>query len=131
MQAEFSCETFYIIFEKSERLRNMDANLISGFMKLAELARMNVSVIFETEIALEKFFVGTGFNLPAEVHFDEYTQKELVKIMSLVCPVGYSTKFYASYCQLVISVFHPVCKDLNELKHLVCMTCILRLRLTY
>eukprot|EP00795_Rhopilema_esculentum_P011675 gene11675-21930_t len=96
----------------------MDTNLISGFMKLAELSRMNVCVIFETEIALEKFFVGTGFNLPAEVHFDEYTQKELVKIMSLVCPVGYSTEFYASYCQLVISVFHPVCRDLNELKHL-------------
>lgn len=111
---------FFIIFKKAERLRSMESNLLMGLMNLAELCNMNVCVILVTEITVENFLSGTGFVIPMLVHFDQYYQKELVKIMTLDCPNGFDETFYATYCQLLVSVFYLACRDLNELKHLVC-----------
>ena len=97
----------------------MESNLLAGFIKLAELMKMNISVILVTEITIEKFLSGTMAVVPTSVHFNEYNQKDLVKIMSLDCPAGYNEAFYATYCQLVISVFYLACRDLNELRHMV------------
>jgi len=113
-------EPIYLVFDKAERLRNMENNLLPGLIRLAELTKLNVCVILVTEINFERFLSGTSFVAPTAVRFSEYNQKELVRIMSLDCPPGIDEKVYTSYCQLVISVFYLACRDLHELQHLVC-----------
>ena len=115
-----SYETIYIIFDKAERLRNIDFHLLPVFLRLSEITQMNVSVLLITELIWEKFQVGTGFLEPVQVHFSEYTKEELVEIMSLDCPEDYSKEFFITYCRLLLSVFYMACRDLNELRHLVC-----------
>ena len=114
-----SSDTFCIIIEKAERLRQMDANLLPALLRLSEVTKLNTSVVLVTEIAWQKFLFGTGFPEPIQVHFGNYSHMELIEIMSLDCPKGYTKDFYGSYCRLLISVFHLVCRDLNELRHLV------------
>ncbi len=111
--------TFFIIVDKAERLRQMDSNLLPALLRLSEFTKLNICVIFVTEIIWEKFLSGTCFPVPAKVHFNDYNQNELIEIMSLGCPDGYTKDFFASYCRLLISVFHLACRDLNELRHLV------------
>ena len=112
-------ETFYLIFKKAERLRNMEYNLLPGFMRLAELTGMNICVILVTEITAERFLSGASFVCSNVIHFSQYSQKELIKIMLLDCPIGIDESIFETYCQLLISVFYLACRDLNELRHLV------------
>ena len=109
----------FIILDKAERLRNMESNLLPAFLRLSELSRLNISVILVTEISLEKFMSGTLFPIPVQVHFNDYSQNELIEIMSQDCPDGYTNDFYGTYCRLVVSVFYLACRDLSELRHLV------------
>ena len=121
---------FFIILEKAERLRNMESNPLPAFLRLSELSRLNISVILVTEIILEKFMSGTQFPIPVQVHFNDYSQNELIEIMSQDCPDGYTKDFYVTYCRLVVSVFYLACRDLSELRHLVSEPFYLRLRLS-
>ena len=97
----------------------MEHNLLPGFMRMAELTGMNICVVLVTEIAAERFLSGASFVGSTVIHFSEYSQKELIKIMVLDCPIGIDESIYATYCQLLISVFYLACRDLNELRHLV------------
>eukprot|EP00794_Sanderia_malayensis_P017924 gene17924-19706_t len=81
-------ETFYIILDKAERLRQIDSNVFAALLRLSEFTQLNISVIYITEIVWEKFLN------------------------------GFANDFFFSYCQLLISVFHLACRDLNELRHL-------------
>lgn len=44
---------------------------------------------------------------------------ELLEIMSLDAPKSISTDAYRNYANLLLSVFHVVCRSLSELRHLV------------
>lgn len=112
-------ETFFIILDKAERLREMEINILPAFFRLQELTSVNLCVIMLTEIIWEKFFSGTGFSNPEIVHFPDYSKTELQQIMCLDCPSEHPSSFYMGYCQLLLSVFYTVCRDLNELRHLV------------
>ena len=120
LRLEEAAGLFAIVLEKAERLRKMDAHLLPALLRLAELSDANLSTILVTEIAWEKFLSGTCFPVPVSVHFNDYSQSELVEIMSLDCPKGYRTEFFATYCRLLVSVFYLACRDVNELRHLVC-----------
>ena len=112
-------ETFYIILDKAERLRDMKANILPVFLRLQEITRLNISVIMISDIVWEKFLFGTGFHDPILVHFPDYSKVELLQIMMLDCPADHPKEFYTAYCQLLLSVFYSVCRDLNELRHMV------------
>lgn len=111
-------ETVYIVIDKAERLREMDANILPAFLRLQELADGNVCVILLSEIVWEKFRCGTGFQEPFIVHFPDYNKEELLRILARSAPKGYSAEFYQMYLNLVLSVFHIVCRNLSELQHL-------------
>lgn len=115
-------ETFYIILDKAERLREMEINILPAFLRLQELTGMNICVIVLSDIIWEKFFSGTGFNDPVLMHFADYTKSELQQIMCLDCPSDYPVDLFSAFCQLLLSVFYTVCRDLNELRHLVITT---------
>ena len=112
-------ETFYIVLDKAERLRDIEANALPAFLRLQELSQLNICVILLSQIVWEKFQVGTGFYEPITIHFTDYSKVELLQIMAKDCPPSYPVEFYTAYCQLLMSVFYSVCRDLNELRHLV------------
>ena len=118
---QLTSETFYIVIDKAERLRDIEAKVLPAFLRLQELTQLNICVIFISQIVWEKFQVGTGFYEPLVVHFPDYSKMELLQIMAKDCPSSYPVEFYKAYCQLFMSVFYSVCRDLNELRHLVSM----------
>ena len=115
----FQNETFYIVLDKAERLRDMEANILPAFLRFQELSKMNITVIMASEIIWEKFQFGTGFREPILVHFPDYSKLELLQILVRDCPEEYPKEFYSAYCQLLLSIFYAVCRDLKELRHLV------------
>ena len=119
LSRQLTNETFYIVLDKAERLRDIEANALPAFLRLQELAQLNICVIFLSQIVWEKFQVGTGFYEPITIHFSDYSKMELLQIMARDCPPSYPVEFYKAYCQLLTSVFYSVCRDLNELRHLV------------
>uniref|UniRef100_K1PQ70 Origin recognition complex subunit 5 n=1 Tax=Magallana gigas TaxID=29159 RepID=K1PQ70_MAGGI len=118
MDLHLQNETVYIVIDKAERLREMDANILPAFLGLQELADGNVCVILLSEIVWEKFRCGTGFQEPFIVQFPDYNKDELLRILVRSAPEGYSAEFYQMYLSLVLSVFHIVCRNLSELQHL-------------
>ena len=121
---ELTNETFYIVLDKAERLRDTEANALPAFLRLQELTQLNICVILLSQIVWEKFQVGTGFYEPIIIQFPDYSKAELLQIMAKDCPLSYPMEFYKAYCQLLTSVFYSVCRDLNELRHLVSVTVI-------
>lgn len=113
-----SNEVHYILFDKAERLRKLDDHVLSSFLRISELTRLNIGVALITELVLEKFFPTTGFNTPLPVHFGDYTKQDVIAILELDCPDSHSIDFYSPYCRLVVDVFYMVCRDVKELRHL-------------
>ncbi|XP_050414191.1 origin recognition complex subunit 5 isoform X2 [Patella vulgata] len=111
-------ETVYIVLDKAERLREMDANILPAFLRLQELTNLNMCVMLISEIVWEKYRTGTGYCDPYILHFPDYTKDNMVEIMSLDCPTDFEVDFYSNYTNLVLSIFHIVCRDLKELRHL-------------
>ncbi|KAG2469560.1 ORC5 protein, partial [Polypterus senegalus] len=67
-------QTVYIVIDQAEVLREMDANLLPGFLRLQELVGGNITVIFLTEIVWEKFRPNTGCLEPILFYFPDYTK---------------------------------------------------------
>ncbi|XP_053571088.1 origin recognition complex subunit 5 [Bombina bombina] len=114
-------ETLYIVLDKAEHLREMDANLLPGFLRLQELTESNMTVIFLSEIVWETFRPNTGCFEPLTLYFSDYSKGELQKILSSDYPDEYAADFYASYMNILLSVFYSVCRDIKELRHLAAL----------
>ncbi|XP_065739743.1 origin recognition complex subunit 5 [Phocoena phocoena] len=111
-------QTVYIVLDKAEYLRDMEAYLLPGFLRLQELTDRNVTVIFLSEIVWEKFRPNTGCFEPFVLYFPDYSIGNLQKILSHDHPPEYSADFYAAYINILLGVFYTVCRDLKELRHL-------------
>ncbi|XP_057711614.1 origin recognition complex subunit 5 [Corythoichthys intestinalis] len=114
-------QTRYIVLEKAELLRDMDANLISVLVRLQELVEDNVSVFLLSDIPWDTFRPNTGCLEPIQLHFPDYTRAELHQILSRDSHPSYSADFYASYIHVLLGVFYIVCRDLRELRHLAAL----------
>ncbi|XP_061125255.1 origin recognition complex subunit 5 [Syngnathus typhle] len=114
-------QTRYIVLEKAELLRDMDANLLSALARLQELVEDNVSVLLLSELVWDTFRPNTGCLEPLLLHFPEYTKAELHQILSRDSHPTYSADFYASYIHILLGVFYAVCRDLRELRHLAAL----------
>ncbi|ESO91435.1 hypothetical protein LOTGIDRAFT_209785 [Lottia gigantea] len=117
-EKNYKDHTVYIVLDKAERLREMEANILPSFLRIQELTQCNVCVMFISEIVWDKFRSGTGSCEPYILQFPDYSKDDLMKIMSLDCPTDYDVDFYSNFTNLVLSVFHLVCRDLKELRHL-------------
>uniref|UniRef100_A0A8C0SI69 Origin recognition complex subunit 5 n=1 Tax=Canis lupus familiaris TaxID=9615 RepID=A0A8C0SI69_CANLF len=111
-------QTVYIVLDKAEYLRDMEANLLPGFLRLQELTDRNVTVLFLSEIVWEKFRPNTGCFEPFVLYFPDYSIGNLQKILSHDHPPEYSADFYAAYINILLGVFYTVCRDLKELRYL-------------
>lgn len=109
-----------IVLERSERLRDCDANILPVLCRLQELTQdVNIVVILCSTLPVDKFRASTGFMEPIAFHFPQYTKDELVRILVTRRVTDYSEEFYTNYVNLVLSVFYHATKSLPELKHLV------------
>ncbi|MBN3322866.1 ORC5 protein, partial [Atractosteus spatula] len=113
--------TRYIVLDRAELLRDMDANLLPGFLRLQELVEDNVTVILLSEIVWEKFRPGTGCFEPLVLHFPDYSKAELQLILSRDPSPAYSPELYGTYINILLGVFFTVCRDLRELRHLAAL----------
>ncbi|CAG5115040.1 unnamed protein product [Candidula unifasciata] len=111
-------QTLYLVLDKAERLRESSASLLPVLLRLQELSGLNVCTIFVSEIVWEKFRSGTGFYEPYCLHFPDYSRQELMEIMCLDAPASCEKDLYSLYINIVLSVFHMVCRDLRELRHI-------------
>ncbi|KAG9280482.1 origin recognition complex subunit 5 [Astyanax mexicanus] len=114
-------QTRYIVLERAELLRDMEANLLPGLLRLQELVDDNVTVILLSEIVWDKFRPNTGCFEPLLLHFPDYTKAELLQILSLDSNPSYSPELYSSYINILLGVFYSVCRDLRELRHLAAL----------
>lgn len=114
-------QTVYVVLDKAEQLRDMEANILPGFLRLQELTERNVTVVLLSEIVWELLRPNTGCFEPLPLYFTDYSIGHLQKILSLDHPLEYSTDFYAAYINILLGVFYPVCRDLKELRHLAAL----------
>ncbi|XP_005089925.1 origin recognition complex subunit 5 [Aplysia californica] len=114
----FGEQTLYIVLDKAERLRDSHIFMLPALLRLQELTGLNICTILISEIVWEKFRFGTGFNEPYCLHFPDYSRHELMEIMCLDSPSTCDKELYSMYINIVLSVFHMVCRDLRELRHL-------------
>ncbi|XP_067004774.2 origin recognition complex subunit 5 [Anabrus simplex] len=112
-------EAFIIVLENSERLLQMDTNLLPALLRLQELTKENLCVIFMSSIIFEKFYLKTGFCDPILVHFPQYSKDDVLKILSKNHDWPSQDALYQNYLNLFLSVFYRSCRDLNELRHMV------------
>lgn len=114
-------QTRYIVIEKAELLRDMDANILPVLLRLQELVVDNVTVILLSEIVWERFRPNTGCFEPLLLHFPDYSKGELQQILSQDMHPSYSAELYSAFINILLGVFFSVCRDLRELRHLAAL----------
>ncbi|XP_076756017.1 origin recognition complex subunit 5 [Xylocopa sonorina] len=107
-----------IVFDKSDKLRDIDAGLLPTFSKLKELSNINVCVIFISDVVWEKYRIKIGLYEPIKIYFPQYTRNEFIEILLKSKPCNYNDTFYKNYLNLFLSVFFRFCRDLNELRYM-------------
>uniref|UniRef100_T1E5K6 Origin recognition complex subunit 5 n=1 Tax=Crotalus horridus TaxID=35024 RepID=T1E5K6_CROHD len=114
-------QTIYVVLDKAEHLRELEGNILPGFLRLQELTERNVTVVLLSEIIWELLRPSTGCLEPLPLYFPDYSIGHLQKILSHDHPPEYSFDFYAAYINILLGVFYPVCRDLKELQHLAAL----------
>ncbi|XP_075985225.1 origin recognition complex subunit 5 [Anticarsia gemmatalis] len=136
---ETGYEPVIIVFDRAERLRNMDHNIMSAFLRLRELCNLNICTIFITHLVYENFYFKMGVREPIKLFFPNYNKEELFKIIFLqqkgfirhlntTYNVEDDIKYqldkpelFANFLNAFLSVFYRPCRDLIELQHMACV----------
>ncbi|XP_017667061.1 PREDICTED: origin recognition complex subunit 5 isoform X2 [Lepidothrix coronata] len=118
---ELQDQTLYIVLDRAEQLREMEANILPAFLRLQELTDSNVTVVLLSEIVWELFRPNVGCFDPLTLYFPDYSIGHLQKILSQNHPPEYTADFYAAYINILLGVFYMVCRDLKELRHLAAL----------
>lgn len=129
-------EPIIIVFDRAERLRNMEQNIISSFLRLRELCDLNICTIFITHLVYENFHYKMGIREPIKLFFPNYNKEELFKIILLqqrafvesvlmtyevddnIKQELQKPELFANFLNAFLSVFYRPCRDLIELKHM-------------
>ncbi|KAL0962938.1 hypothetical protein UPYG_G00347380 [Umbra pygmaea] len=114
-------QTKYIVLDRADLLRDMEANILPAFLRLQELVEDNVTVVLLSEIVWEKFRPNTGCFEPLLLHFPDYSKDELQQIMCEDSHPSYTSELYSAFINILLGVFYSVCRDLRELRHLAAL----------
>lgn len=130
------CEPFVLVFDRAERLRNMDHSIMCTFLRLREFCNLNICTIFVTHLIYDNFYFKMGVREPIKLFFPNYNKEELFKIifMHQKSFVRYLTsnhdidcdikeelekpELFANFLNAFLSVFYRPCRDLIELQHM-------------
>lgn len=115
-------ETFYLVLDKAEYLREVDDFLLPLLVNLRQLSGCNVCVIMITELPWDKFHAELPMKRPHMLFFSDYTNSQLIDLLCVTRSDGmadeYDEKFYRSYLHILVNVFSLTCRDLRELQYL-------------
>lgn len=106
-----------IVLDKCEKLRKYDKSILSAFLKLKELSRLKICVIFVAILPWTRFYIDDASSEPIIYYLKNYSQKELLQILLLDKPENHSQKFYENYLNLFLSIFYQASNDVRELKY--------------
>ncbi|KAE8744212.1 hypothetical protein FOCC_FOCC009132 [Frankliniella occidentalis] len=107
-----------VVLEGSDRLRDMNPNLLPALMRLQELSCLKkVCVILLSDVLWDKFAPSGGLPPPIQIYFPQYSQNDILKILSLDKPKDYPADFHSNYLQLFVAVFLRSCRDITELRY--------------
>ena len=99
-----------IVIKNAEKLRDLDANLLPGFMRLQELTGVNLCVLLQSRIGLSKFAPPSGLPFPISVVLRQYNRDQIASIIAEKLRESdrergntvYPDKFYHNYISLVL-----------------------------
>lgn len=129
-------EPIVIVFDRVERLRNMDQNLLPVLLKLREFCKLNICTILVTHLIFENFNFKFGVREPIKLYFPNYNKEELFRIIFLyqksfvqhllnhfdiedeTTELIEKPELFANFLNAFLSVFYRPCRDLIELKHM-------------
>lgn len=129
-------EPVVIVFDRAERLRSMDHNIMGALLRLRELSNLNICTVFITHLIFENFYFKMGVREPINLYFPSYNKDELFKIIfsqqkSYICHLleNYQVddmikielekpELFANFLNAFLSVFYRPCRDLIELQHM-------------
>lgn len=117
-EKELDLVTVYLVFDNSERLREMPPTFLAALLRLHEITELNISILLLSQIIWEKFRNGLSFYEPFQISFPQYSKDETVSILERDCPSEIGLDCYRHYINLVLSVFFMVTRNLQELRYL-------------
>ncbi|KAK9889673.1 hypothetical protein WA026_007052 [Henosepilachna vigintioctopunctata] len=131
IHAEMNLDGSVIVLDRAEKLRSMEFNLLPVFLRFREICKINITVLFISELIFEKFYGRAGLVEPIRVHFPQYNKEELLNILSEDIHyarqailndfdelIDFDENFYRNYVNLFLSMFYRVCRDLSELRYM-------------
>lgn len=129
-------KSYVIVLEEAEKLRDMEYNILPIFLRLQEMTNLNICCVLVGMVCWEKFLPKPGLTDVITIHVPQYTKEELLVI--LIADFDYVKEiiqneiledenkleiyksldlgFYDKYLTILMHMFFPVCRDLNELK---------------
>lgn len=138
-ETQIGYEPVIVVFDRAERLRSMDHNIMSSFLRLQELCKLNICTIFITQLVYENFYFKMGVREPIKLYFPNYNKEELFKIIFLhqklfihhllatyevdddIKEELEKPELFANFLNAFLSVFYRPCRDLIELQHMACV----------
>lgn len=129
-------EPIVIVFDRAERLRSMDHNIMSALLRLRELCTLNICTVFVTHLIYDNFYFKMGVREPIKLYFPSYNKDELFKIIFLhqnsynrhllenyqvddgIRMELEKPELFANFLNAFLSVFYRPCRDLTELQHM-------------
>lgn len=111
---------FLILFQvldKAEVLRKFEKNSITTFLKLRELSKLKVCVVFLSVLPWTFFMVDDNPSEPIIYYLKHYNKQQITEILKLDKPEEFSIKFYENFLSLFLSIYYQSCKDVRELRY--------------
>lgn len=121
-----------LILDRAEKLRTTMPTVFSALLRLHEILNyghhassssiIKSSVILVSSIVWERFRSPFAVSDPILIHFDDYKREEIFDIVRLKLSqsslLHNHPKLYDVFMNLLYSIFHASCKDLNEYLYL-------------
>lgn len=136
-------ESYLIVIEKAERLRDMDMNISASLLKLQEFTGLNISTLLISHLALEK--LGIDDWDVVKIHVPDYNKNDVMDILlssfdlvhrnitkkieksqlserekeqRLGAASLMDEEFFKNFLNIFLNVFFKACRDLKELSFL-------------
>lgn len=105
------------VLDKAEKLRNLERNVLTTFLKLQELSNLKLCVVFLSILPWTAYLIEEAPLEPIIYYLKRYNQKQTTEILKLDKPEEYSMKFYENFLSLFLNIFFQTCHDIKELKY--------------
>ncbi|XP_045784186.1 origin recognition complex subunit 5-like [Maniola jurtina] len=131
-------EPIVLVFDRAEKLLNMDQSIMSTFLRLREFCSLNICTFFITHLTYENFYFKMGVRAvrePVKMYFPNYTKEELFEIIFLhqkafvrhltskhIVDCGIKEdlerpELFGNFLNAFLSEFYRPCRDLMEYQY--------------